>query len=46
MHDNQAWVRCSAQVWNELDDFEYVGRVLIKVTDQLRDGSWEGVRFD
>ena len=42
---SDSWVRCSAQVWNEISDFEYVGKVLIRICDQLRDGSWKTVEF-
>jgi len=34
------WVRCSTQVWNEISDFDYVGKVLLECVDKLRDGSW------
>lgn len=35
------WVRCSAQVWNELSDFEHVGKVILGMVEKLRDGSWK-----
>lgn len=37
----RSWVRCSAQVWNELEDFDYLARVLLEVCSKIKDGSWE-----
>lgn len=36
-----SWVRMSAQVWNELSDFEYVANLLVKCVEKLGDGSWK-----
>ncbi|KZT73540.1 PLP-dependent transferase [Daedalea quercina L-15889] len=31
------WCRCSAQVYNELADFEYVGRAIKKICEEIRE---------
>ncbi|KZT57914.1 PLP-dependent transferase [Calocera cornea HHB12733] len=30
-HDRKCWVRCSAQIWIELSDFEYVGKAILEI---------------
>ncbi|KAG6848156.1 hypothetical protein C0991_000892, partial [Blastosporella zonata] len=30
-HNNRWWTRCSAQIWNELEDFEKLGKVWLSV---------------
>jgi len=34
-HNNGWWVRCSAQVWNDMSDFEYLGRAYKDLTAQV-----------
>ncbi|KZP01387.1 PLP-dependent transferase [Calocera viscosa TUFC12733] len=31
VHDGKWWVRCSAQVWNEISDFEKAGELLLEM---------------
>ncbi|KZT60599.1 PLP-dependent transferase [Calocera cornea HHB12733] len=34
VHDDKWWVRCSAQIWNELSDFEKAGEILLEMCKQ------------
>ncbi|EIN04913.1 PLP-dependent transferase [Punctularia strigosozonata HHB-11173 SS5] len=34
-HDGKWWTRCSAQVWNEISDFEYLGKVFNTIAKEL-----------
>jgi hypothetical protein len=34
-HNGKVWVRCSAQVWNEISDFEYAGKALKAVSEEI-----------
>ncbi|KIM79204.1 hypothetical protein PILCRDRAFT_823789 [Piloderma croceum F 1598] len=34
-HNGKVWVRCSAQVWNEVSDFEYAGKALKAVCEEI-----------
>ncbi|KAG6824642.1 hypothetical protein H0H92_006222 [Tricholoma furcatifolium] len=34
-HNGRWWTRCSAQIWNELQDFERVADIWLKVHDEL-----------
>ncbi|KAG6825309.1 hypothetical protein H0H92_004104 [Tricholoma furcatifolium] len=34
-HNGRWWTRCSAQIWNELEDFEKYGEILVKVCNEL-----------
>jgi len=35
-HDRKLWTRCSAQIWNELSDFEYVGKVYLPLCKEIQ----------
>ncbi|KAF4571630.1 hypothetical protein EYR36_008972 [Pleurotus pulmonarius] len=35
-HGGSWWVRCSAQIWNEVSDFEYLGSALNKACQEAR----------
>lgn len=35
-HGGSWWVRCSAQIWNEVSDFEYLGRALNNACQEAR----------
>lgn len=35
-HNGAWWVRCSTQVWNEISDFEYLGKALLTVCEEVR----------
>jgi len=34
-HNGKVWVRCSAQVWNEVSDFEYAGKALKAICEEI-----------
>ncbi|KAG6844152.1 hypothetical protein H0H87_009395 [Tephrocybe sp. NHM501043] len=34
-HNNRWWTRCSAQIWNELEDFEKLGKILSAVCAEI-----------
>jgi hercynylcysteine S-oxide lyase len=34
-HNGKIWVRCSAQVWSEVSDFEHAGKALKAVCEQI-----------
>ncbi|KAJ6617178.1 pyridoxal phosphate-dependent transferase [Mycena sp. CBHHK59/15] len=34
-HNEAWWVRCSAQIWTELEDFELLGNVLVEVCKEV-----------
>ncbi|KAG6847565.1 hypothetical protein H0H93_007362, partial [Arthromyces matolae] len=36
-HNGRWWTRASAQVWNELDDFEKVGKIWLSVCAELKE---------
>jgi selenocysteine lyase/cysteine desulfurase len=36
VHENKWWTRVSAQIWNEISDFEFVGKVLLEIGEQLQ----------
>jgi len=36
-HNGRWWIRCSAQVWNEIEDFEKIARALIDICRQIED---------
>ncbi|WVQ86188.1 hypothetical protein IAT38_008356 [Cryptococcus sp. DSM 104549] len=38
VHDGKWWARFSAQVWNELSDFDYIGDVLEKICLEIKEG--------
>ncbi|KLO08806.1 PLP-dependent transferase [Schizopora paradoxa] len=35
-HNGSWWVRCSAQIYNEISDFEYLGRALMRICEEIR----------
>lgn len=37
-HAGKVWIRASAQIWNELEDFEYVGNVLKGLCEGIESG--------
>jgi hypothetical protein len=37
-HNGKIWVRCSAQIWNEISDFEYVGKALKSICEEIVNG--------
>jgi len=34
-HNGAWWTRCSAQVWNELDDFDNIGKIWLEVCAEV-----------
>jgi len=38
-HNGKIWVRCSAQVWNEVSDFEYAGEALKTICAEIVDAN-------
>jgi len=42
-HNGRWWTRCSAQVWNELEDFEKIGNVWLKVCAEVREEFEQGL---
>lgn len=34
-HNGRVWVRCSAQIWNEVADFEYAARALKGICEEI-----------
>jgi len=40
-HNGKIWVRCSAQIWNEVSDFEYAGRALKVICAEIVDAHAE-----
>jgi len=34
-HQNSWWIRCSAQVWNDMSDFDYLGRAYKELVAQV-----------
>ncbi|KAF8478308.1 PLP-dependent transferase [Gautieria morchelliformis] len=36
VHDGHWWTRCSAQVWNQLSDFDHVAKALIAICTEMR----------
>jgi len=34
-HNDKIWVRCSAQIWNEVSDFEYIGTALKAICAEI-----------
>lgn len=37
-HNGAWWTRLSAQVWNDLADFEHVGTMFEEIADKVRNG--------
>ncbi|KAI0065100.1 PLP-dependent transferase [Artomyces pyxidatus] len=37
IHNGKWWVRCSTQIWNEMSDFEYIGKALKEACQELED---------
>ncbi|KDQ15804.1 hypothetical protein BOTBODRAFT_108045 [Botryobasidium botryosum FD-172 SS1] len=37
VHDRKWWTRCSAQIWIELSDFEFVGHALARICAELKE---------
>ncbi|KAK0224427.1 pyridoxal phosphate-dependent transferase [Armillaria nabsnona] len=35
-HNGMWWARCSAQIWNEVEDFEKLGTALLSVCDEIQ----------
>lgn len=35
-HNGMWWVRCSAQIWNEVEDFQKLGTALLSVCDETK----------
>ncbi|KAG6833224.1 hypothetical protein H0H87_009845 [Tephrocybe sp. NHM501043] len=35
-HNGFWWTRCSAQIWNEISDFEEIGRIWLKVIEEVK----------
>ncbi|TFK33142.1 PLP-dependent transferase [Crucibulum laeve] len=35
-HGDCWWIRCSAQIWNEVSDFEYLGKALIELCSEVK----------
>ncbi|CAK7243397.1 MAG: hypothetical protein STHCBS139747_004916 [Sporothrix thermara] len=42
-YNGHPWVRLSAQVYNDADDFEWAGQALLDLVDQVKKGSWKKV---
>ncbi|CAK7224141.1 hypothetical protein SBRCBS47491_005447 [Sporothrix bragantina] len=40
-YDGHPWVRLSGQVYNDADDFEWAGKVLLDLVDQVKKGDWK-----
>ncbi|KAG8704522.1 hypothetical protein FRC08_002188 [Ceratobasidium sp. 394] len=36
VHDGHWWTRCSAQIWNEESDFEFIGQAFLKICDEAQ----------
>ncbi|KAG7447413.1 PLP-dependent transferase [Guyanagaster necrorhizus] len=36
-HNGMWWARCSAQVWNEVEDFQKLGKVLLTVCSEIKE---------
>ncbi|TDL14420.1 PLP-dependent transferase [Rickenella mellea] len=34
-HDDKWWTRCSAQIWNEIGDFEYLGHAFLDICTEI-----------
>ena len=46
VHNGKWWVRVSAQVWNEMSDFEYLGKVLAETCKEVEEAAmlvWAGL---
>ncbi|CCM06394.1 uncharacterized protein FIBRA_08653 [Fibroporia radiculosa] len=41
-HAGGWWCRCSAQVWNEVSDFEYVGKAFVAICGEIKETILEG----
>ncbi|CAK7266515.1 hypothetical protein SEPCBS119000_002067 [Sporothrix epigloea] len=40
-YEGHPWVRLSAQVYNDAEDFEWAGKVLLDLVDQVKKGNWK-----
>ncbi|WWD20884.1 hypothetical protein CI109_105361 [Kwoniella shandongensis] len=40
-HDGKWWARFSAQVWNDLSDFEYAAKVLLRIGKEVQEGKYK-----
>ncbi|CAK7264608.1 hypothetical protein SEPCBS57363_001161 [Sporothrix epigloea] len=42
-YEGHPWVRLSGQVYNDAEDFEWAGKVLLDLVDQVKKGNWKKV---
>ncbi|CAK7200249.1 hypothetical protein SEUCBS139899_002940 [Sporothrix eucalyptigena] len=40
-YEGHPWVRFSAQVYNDAEEFEWAGKVLLDLVDQIKKGNWK-----
>lgn len=36
VHNGRWWTRCSAQIWNEISDFEFIGQAFLKICEEAQ----------